>query len=135
MRLTSNRCVPVTYTSGRTGVAFCTCQIITFCFLYSIRTEPKIDVQLIIKETRNKWRPVGRTSCSDKHMYLTGYICFLPTMFASVNGLPHAVEVSCIPSCKGHYRLLKMLPSVVMYEFTDVRTKNVNARCVTVRRM
>lgn len=96
-----------------------------FCSFYSVRTEQKIDVQLIIKETRNKWRPVGRTSCSDKDMFLTGYVCFLPAMFASVNGLPHAVEVSCILLCKGHYRLLKMLPSVGMYEFTDVRTKNV----------
>jgi hypothetical protein len=83
----SNRCIRVKNTLHWSAVVFCACEIIrlfslSFCVFRAVH---KFNFRLVIKERRDKWRPVGHAE-TEAHSF--GRICmFSPTVVANVKGL------------------------------------------------
>jgi len=76
--VTSISCIPAKNSLGLNAFVSCACQIIqlfsvVFCLVRAVR---KLDLRLLMKETRNKWRPVDRPSSERGECFLENQYVF-----------------------------------------------------------
>jgi hypothetical protein len=104
--LTSDQCIPVKNTYGRSAVMFYACEILQSCpvVFYVVTAVHKFDFRFVANKTPNKWWPVERRSCSDSNSCFWQDLHVFPQPSSQfLRDCTYTVKVKCIPLGKGQY--------------------------------